>query len=306
MPVERGELEKLRQFFDTHDLMKGCLALDLDGTALTEHQGRIFISPAMEQGIRAMHELKRPIIINTLRFPLSVIHTIGNAWYELADIPVPTVLLNGSILGHIQKVGQRLEYEEITAYPMTTHEIKLVLDGVNELLAKGIDEILLFYYPRDWRLGESLWTPKPERVDTLKEKFVSACKVISCPVDQLTEELHSQDMCMMSLFIDRPQDTLMAYQHSKRNSFFTRKGVDKAYGLTEMAKHFQVSLDHSIGAGDTEMDSFLSEVGLAVIVGGAPLRFRGKSDTVRVSNPSDLGELLTATAETVARKPVAA
>src|SRR5436190_18788240 len=115
MPIERGELEKLRRFFDTHDLMKGCLALDLDGTALTEQQGRIFISPTVQQGIRDMNELKRPIIINTLRFPLSVIRTIGNEWYELADIPVPTVLLNGSILGHIHPVGERLEYEEIAA-----------------------------------------------------------------------------------------------------------------------------------------------------------------------------------------------
>ena len=110
---------------------------------------------------------------------------------------------------------------------------------------------------------------------------------------------------MMSLFIDRPEDTLMAYQHSKRNSFFTRKGVDKAYGLKEIAKQFKVSLADSVGAGDTEMDSFLSEVGLAVIVGGGDLRFRGKNDTLRVGNPSDLGELLTAMAE-LPRKPVVA
>jgi hypothetical protein len=110
---------------------------------------------------------------------------------------------------------------------------------------------------------------------------------------------------MMSLFIDRPEDTLMAYQHSKRNSFFTRKGVDKAYGLKEIAKHFKVDLAHSVGAGDTEMDTFLSEVGLAVIVGGAPLKFRGRTDTLRVANPIELGEFLSAMAD-AARKPVAA
>jgi hydroxymethylpyrimidine pyrophosphatase-like HAD family hydrolase len=297
MPVEPGNLEKLRRFFDDHDFTKGCLVLDLDGTALTEDQGRIFISPTVQAGIRAIHEFKRPIILNTLRFPLSVIRTIGNAWYELADIPVPTVLLNGSILGHIHCVGERLEYEEIAAYPMTEHEIKLVLDGVTELLGKGIDEILLFYYARDWRLGEALWTPKAERVEGLRKKFVSASKVISCSLDELSDELRSKDMCMMSLFVDRPEDTLMAYQHSKRNSFFTRKGVDKAYGLIEIAKIFSVSLDHSVGAGDTEMDSFLSAVGLAVVVGGRRLSFKGKIDTLRVGNPSDLGEFLSALAE---------
>jgi hypothetical protein len=305
MPVDQGELQKLRSFFDDHDFAKGCLVLDLDGTALTEDQGRIFISPTVQTGIRAIHEFNRPIILNTLRFPLSVIRTIGNAWYELSDIPVPTVLLNGSILGHIHCVGERLEYEEIAAYPMTEREIEVVLDGVKELLAQGIDEIILFYYARDWRVGEALWTPKADRVEGLKKKFVSASKVVSCSLEELSDELHRQDMCMMSLFIDRPEDTLMAYQHAKRNSFFTRKGVDKAYGLQQIAKTFKVSLDDSVAAGDTEMDTFLSEAGLAVIVGGAPLPFRGKFDTLRVNSPIDLGEFLSAMAD-AARKPVPA
>ena len=305
MPIEQGELDKVRRFFEKRDFSKGCLVLDLDGTALLEDQGRIFIPTTVQAGIRAINEFKRPIILNTLRFPLSVIRTIGNDWYELSDIPVPTVLLNGSILGHIRCIDQKLEFEEITAHPMTEHEIKLVIDGVNELLDKGIDEILLFFYARDWRLGESLWIPKADRVESLKRKFMSAAKVMSCPVEQLAEELHSRDMCMMSLFVDRPEDMLMSYQHSKRNSFFTRKGVDKAYGLKEIAKKFNVSLADSVAAGDTEMDTFLAEAGLAVIVGGAPLKYRGTSDTLRVANPTELGEFLSAMAD-VARKPVAA
>jgi hypothetical protein len=305
MPLEQGELEKLRRFFEHHDFTRGCLALDLDGTALTEDQGRIFISTTVQAGIRAISKFQRPIILNTLRFPLSVIRTIGTEWYELADIPVPTVLLNGSLLGHIHCAGERLEYQEIAAYPMTEREINVVLDGVRELLGKGVDEILLFYYTRDWRLGETLWTPKDERVETLKRKFVSVSKVISCPVEQLGEALLSQEICMISLFVDRHEDTLMAYQHSKRNSFFTRKGVSKAYGLQQIAKEFKVSLEDSVAAGDTEMDTFLSEAGLAVIVGGAALPFRGKSETLRVANPVALGEFLSAMAD-AARKPVAA
>jgi len=302
MPIDSAETEKLRGFLETHDLMKGCLALDLDGTALTEDRGRIYISKSVEAGVKAIHKLKRPIIINTLRFPLSVIHTIGDAWYQLADIPIPTVLLNGSILGYIQRVGSGLEYEEIDAFPMTVHEMKLVFDGVEQLLAKGVDEILVFYYARDWREGEAIWTPRPERVDGLRKKFLSSSKVTACPIEELKAELHAKDVCMMSLFIDRPEDTLMAYQHSKRNSFFTRKGVDKAYGLREIVKRFDVSLDDSIGAGDTEMDAFLSEVGFAVIVGGARLPYAGKSDTARVPLPADLGDLIS-TAAALAAKP---
>ena len=292
MAIAAEETEKLRKFLGERDLTKGCIVLDLDGTALTEDRGRIYISKSVEAGVRAIHELKLPIILNTLRFPLSVIRTVGDAWYELAEIPIPTVLLNGSILGHIECVDKTLIYKEIDAYPLTASELDLVFSGVRELLEKGITEILLFYYSRDWREGETIWTPNADRVEGLKQKFVSASKVLSTPIDTLEAEIRANEICMMSLFVDRPEDTLMAYQHSKRNSFFTRKGVDKAYGLRQIAKRFKVSLDDSIGAGDTEMDSFLSEVGLAVIVGGAPLLYKGKSDTARVQLPSDLGDFL--------------
>src|SRR4051812_24652996 len=125
MPIEEGEIGKAQRFFAAHDLSQGCIALDLDGTALTEDQGRIYISPAVEAGVRAIHGLQRPIILNTLRFPLSVMRTIGNAWYDLADIPIPTVLLNGSILGHIRRAADgELEYEEIAAHPLNAHETK--------------------------------------------------------------------------------------------------------------------------------------------------------------------------------------
>lgn len=285
----RGQLE---QFLGKRNFFRGGLALDLDGTALMEDQGRVFIPAAVEAGVRSIHRLGRPIIINTLRFPLSVMRTVGEAWYALVENPVPTTLLNGSILGNIHRVGAQLEYEEIAAFPMTESEKKLVFDGVREFLNQGIDDVLLFYYVRAWREGEGLWTPREERVDGLRQKFLSASKVTAMKLDALEAELAGKDVCMMSLFVDRPEDTLMAYQHSKRNSFFTRRGVDKASGLRELAKRLGVSLEDSIGAGDTEMDSFLSEVGLAVIVGGRPLPFAGRLNTVRVPEPAALGDLL--------------
>ena len=108
-----------------------------------------------------------------------------------------------------------------------------------------------------------------------------------------------RDVCMTSLFIDRPEDKLMAYQHSKRNSFFTRKGVNKATGLIEVAARLNLSPSDGLGAGDTEMDTFLSTVGFAVIVGESKLSFRGKKETVRVSTPQELGELIHAYADLV-------
>ena len=273
------------------------LALDLDGTALMEDRGKIFISAPVEKGVKAIHDLGRTVVVNTLRFPLSVIHTVGEAWYQIADVPILTVLLNGSVLGYIKKESGKLIYDELVAFPMTKEEVDHLLGGIRQLTSAGINDIILFYYSRDWAAGETIWTPDESRVPALQKKYVSASRVLSGDLGMLADWLSEVEVCMASLLIDRPEDTLMAYQHSKRNSFFTRKGVDKAYGTREIAKRFALSLEDAVGAGDTEMDTFLSEMGLAIIVGGAVLPFRGKAETMRVDSPADLGNVILRIAE---------
>jgi len=295
-------LESLRKFADASDCSKAFVALDLDGTVLLEDHGKVFISSSVEKGVKAIHGLNIPLILNTLRFPLSVITTVGNAWYQITDMPILTVLLNGSVLGYIKRINHELHYEEIAAFPMAPEEIKVILDGVAQLIKAGIDDVLLFAYPRDWKEGEALWTPKPERVQELERKYVSASRVSSGGIERLAEELHGREICMASLFIDRPADTLMAYQHSRRSNFFTAKGVDKASGLRAIARRLSLAPEHALGAGDTEMDTFLSEVGFAVIVGASKLAFRGLKETIRVATPLELGELMVSYADLVRPK----
>jgi hydroxymethylpyrimidine pyrophosphatase-like HAD family hydrolase len=289
--------ENLRRFVETSSKTQGFLALDLDGTALLEDKGKVFISSSVERGVKAVHDLKMPVILNTLRFPLSVMNTIGEAWYQIADVPILTILLNGSVLGYIKRTNNGLHYEELAAYPLKQEEITGLLEGIHQLCRAGVDDILLFFYSRNWQEGESLWTANPEKVPGLKKKYVSASRVFSSPVEQLAEELAQRQVCMTSLFIDRPEDTLMAYQHSKRSSFLTAQGVNKASGLREVAAHLHLSPIDALGAGDTEMDTFLAELGLAVIVGEAKLPFRGRKETVRVATPLELGELILAYAD---------
>src|SRR5436190_8677522 len=228
-------IEPLKKFAEETDISKAFLALDLDGTALLEDQGKVFISSSVEKGVKAIYDLKMPVVLNTLRFPLSVMRTVGEAWYQIADLPILTVLLNGSVLGYIKCDNGELHYEEIAAYPLSEEEIRVMLEGLVQLARGGVDDMLLFFYPRDWREGETVWTPKQEKLPELEKKYVSASRVISGTVEELTEELLRRQICMTSLFIDRPSDTLMAYQHSKRSSFFTAKGVNKASGLRAVA-----------------------------------------------------------------------
>jgi hydroxymethylpyrimidine pyrophosphatase-like HAD family hydrolase len=279
-------------------LSRGGIVTDLDGTAVHEDRGRIYIPEPVEFGLKRLLDLGRPFILNSLRFPLSVLRTFGREWYSISNAPIPTVTLNGSLLGFVvQTGGEELAFEEIDAFPLTVAEIDEVLQGVQGLLDGGIKDILVFYYPRDWRVGEVIWTPVPERTIPVKEKYKSASSVTAVEFPKLRDQMVAEDICMIFLLIEVAEDKLMAYQHTKSSNFFTRKGVDKLFGAQQIAAKLGLDLAHSIGAGDAELDRFLKGVGLAVHVGNANLEFKGLLQTIKIDTSFDLGELLFRLAE---------
>lgn len=286
--------EALKRFYrESRFAEVGGVVTDLDGTAVHEEHGRISIPEPVEFGLKAIYETGRPVVINSLRFPLSVMRTFGKEWLVIAGAPIPTVSMNGSQIGYVTRDERgELCFEEIDAFPLEPERIDNVLSGVQKLLDDGIREVLLFYYPRDWRKGEIIWTPIAEKVLHVKEKYRSASAVTAVELETLREELHSEEICMIFLLIERPADDLMAYQHSRPSNFFTREGVNKLTGTEAIAGHLGIDLRHSVAAGDTPMDSFLSGAGLAVHVGGFNLDFRGLHSTVKLGNSFELGDFL--------------
>lgn len=299
MALEIDVDHRLKEFLQqTSFASRGGVVTDLDGTAVHEHQGRIYIPEPVEFGLKRLHDLGRPFILNSLRFPLSVLRTFGREWYSISNTPIPVVALNGSLIGSIIKTDEdELVFEEIDAFPLEVEEIDEVLEGVRGLLDGGIKDLLVFYYPRDWRIGEVIWTPVPEKVLHVKEKYTSASAVTAVEFPKLRAEMRAEEICMIFLLIEVPEDTLMAYQHTKRSNFITRKGVDKLFGAQQIAAHLGVALEHSMGAGDTEMDKFLSGVGLAIHVGPLDLKFKGLQQTIQLKDSFELGELLFRVAE---------
>lgn len=301
--VLRDEIDaKLRHFIHQSSFTTaGAVVTDLDGTAVHEFQGKIAIPKEVELGLMRHYERGRPLILNSLRFPLSVIRTFGQDWYRLSNAPIPTVTLNGSLMGFVKKTKEaELVFEEAAAFPLTNQEIIEALTGVKGILDGGIKNILVFYYPRDWRIGEVIWTPVPEHVIAVKEKYASASAVTAVEFPKLQEQMLTEDICMIFLLIDAPEDQLMAYQHTKRSNFITHKGVDKLFGARAMADVLQCNLHDSLGAGDTELDSFLSGVGLAMLVGNNELTFRGLVDTIKLQDSLELGAVLFRAAELAA------
>jgi hydroxymethylpyrimidine pyrophosphatase-like HAD family hydrolase len=272
----------------------GAVVVDLDGTAVHEEHGRVYIPEPVELGLKKIYELGRPVVLNSLRFPLSVMRTFGKEWLAIANTPIPVVSLYGSQFGYVKRdEKQELCFEELDAFPLAADEIDEVFGRVKRLVDDGVRDLLLFYYPRDWRMGEIIWTPVAEKVIHVKEKYTSASSVTAVELEKLREQLHAEEICMIFLLIEIPQDQLMAYQHTNRSNFFTRKGVNKLTGTEEVAKHLGFKLEHSIGAGDSEMDKFLNGVGLAVQVGSNPnFPFRGLTDTVRINTAFEFGDFL--------------
>ena len=293
--VLNEEIEaKLQNFISNSSFANaGAVVTDLDGTAVHEHQGKIVIPKEVELGLIRHYERGRPLILNSLRFPLSVIRTFGQAWYALSNAPIPTVTLNGSLMGFVKKTNEsELIFDEAAAFPLTNTEILEALEGVKGLLDGGIKNVLVFYYPRDWRIGEVIWTPVPENIIAVKEKYSSASAVTAVEFEKLKEQMLAEEICMIFLLIDAREDQLMAYQHTKRSNFITHKGVDKLFGARVMSAALKCDLRDSLGAGDTELDSFLAGVGLAVVVGNNNLAFKGVVDTIRLNNSTELGALL--------------
>jgi hydroxymethylpyrimidine pyrophosphatase-like HAD family hydrolase len=299
MPLPPTAIDTVKDFLASSRFAElGAVVTDLDGTAVHEYEGRVRIPQVVEFGLKRLHDLGHPFIINTLRFPLSVMRTFGRAWTSISNAPIPTVALNGSLIGHVLVDDHdRLVFRETGAFVLTAGEIEEALVGIEGMLRDDVRDLLVFFYPRDWKTGEWIWTPAPERVEALRAKYRSATDVLAISFEQLRARLLADSICMLFLLIELPQDRLMAYQHTKRSNFITHKGVDKLHGAREMAAHLGFDLARCIGAGDAELDTFLQGVGLALIVGSANLDFKGRHATLRLTDSMEFGELLFTVAE---------
>jgi hydroxymethylpyrimidine pyrophosphatase-like HAD family hydrolase len=303
MDTELDALEALARFLRTSRFAEqGAVMTDLDGTAVHEVEGRVLLSRSMEMGLKRVHDAGRQVVVNTLRFPLSVMRVFGGEWWRVTGDDVWLVSMKGSQVGRVvASADGRLAFEEVDAFPLTASEIGEVMTGVRGLLANGADDLLVFFYPRDWRLGEQIWVADANRVDAVRDKYRSASHVFAGDAAMLEAQLLERPQCMVFLLIDAPQDRLMAYQHTQKARFVTHVGVDKRHGGEALAAHLGVSLADSVGAGDAETDTFLDAVGFAVIVGNQDLAFKGRADTVRVADPAAFGDMLTKLGDALAR-----
>jgi len=290
----RAVRAELRDFLRRSRYMDhGAVFTDLDGTAVHEENGRAAIPAAVEAGLKSVHDSGRRVVINTMRFPCSVLSAFGTEWHRITGAAIPLVSLKGSQVGLLRPdASGAMVFDEAEAFPLEPAELDELMQGIAGLVRQGADELLVFFYPRDWRVGELIWTPDPARVVATQQKYLSASEVFTGPPALLRERLHAADVCLVFLLLDVPEDRRMAYQHTERARFVTHAGVDKRHGGEAIARHLGIELVDSVGAGDADTDTFLDAVGLAAIVGNADLGFKGRLATLRLPDPLAWGQLL--------------
>ena len=149
-------LPRLQRFMrDSRFAERGAVMTDLDGTAVHEFEGRVILSRSVELGLERVHATGREVLINTMRFPQSVMHAFGAEWRRASGSDMLVVSLKGSLIGRIVAAESgELAFEEIEAFTLTAEELAEVLNGVRGLCEQGVAELLVFIYPRDWRQGE--------------------------------------------------------------------------------------------------------------------------------------------------------
>ena len=176
MDVDVGTaLAKLRRFLAGGGFARrGAFITDLDGTAVLEREGLIYLPPEVEMGLKRVRDLGRPVVANTLRFPLSVIRVFGPEWHRVTGSDLPLVSLKGSQIGRVvTSASGETSFEEWHAEILTATEVGEVLTGIDGMLDDGVSDLLVFSYPRDWRRGEIIWTPDPTRVDAVRRKYLA-------------------------------------------------------------------------------------------------------------------------------------
>ena len=292
MPLTKQQKQQISDFSDTLDFtQRGGLMTDLDGTVIQQKDGRYFMPEPVKLGLADMYNTHCPVIINSMRFPLSVIKTFAEDWYTISKASVPLVSLNGSQTGFIHKEKKTgFTFEETAAFPLKEKDLKVFVSDLDNVLKDGGNPVV-FYYPRDWTKGEIIWTPDKGLVKEMKERYRSASHVYGGNTEKLYEDLSAEDISMIFLLPGEDQDNSARFTGFK--DFYSHTNVDKLYGAKKMIAQLGRKIDHFIGAGDTPMDVFLKEVGLVLKVGMLNLNFDCKSTVLQIDQLDEIGEVFT-------------
>lgn len=275
----------------------GGLITDLDGTIVQHQDGNYTIPTEVLAGLKELYQVGCPVILNTIRFPISIINTFASVLYPIFQNPIPVISLNGSQWGYISPgINGEFCFSEVGAKSLNATEIKSFIADLRFLDEKKVPNITVFYYPRDWTKGEIIWSAEENRVSEMAQTYKSAARIYSGSRQLLEENLAAEDISMIFLLVKKDLIPGSHLQHNLKD-FYTAAGVNKLTGAHAFVNQQGFRLDNFIGAGDTPMDVFLKETGAVIKVGDLPLPFDCQAPIFPVKKVAGIGEVFTHIAE---------
>lgn len=269
----------------------GGLITDLDGTIVQHQEGNYIIPMEVQAGLQHLYQGDCAVILNTIRFPVSIIKTFAAILYPIAQNPLPVISLNGSQWGYILATENgEFSFTEAGATPLKPEELQHFIADLKLLIQNKVPNITVFYYPRDWTKGEIIWSAEEDRVAEITQTYQSASRVYSSSLEILEENLLAEDISMIYLLVKKSLIPGAHLQHNLKD-FYTSAGVNKLAGAHAFINQLGRNLQYFIGAGDTPMDVFLKETGAVIKVGSLSLGFDCQQAILPVDTVAEIGEV---------------
>ena len=289
-------LRQLRSFLAPGGFARaGAVITDLDGTAVLEREGRICLPPEIELGLKRVHDLGRPVIANTLRFPLSVIRVFGAEWHRATGTHLPLVSMKGSQIGRVvTSASGETSFEEWHAETLERRRDRRGAErrrrpGGRRASTTCSSSAIRATGPRASASGRRT----PRRIEAVRAKYLSA-SAVSLRRRRRPARGAARRADLHAVPADRraarPPDGLPAHQSGEL--LHPRRGEQEA-AAPRRSPRTSASISASRSAPATPRPTTSSPPAASPSSSAAAaLDYKGLRDTVRVEGIAALGALL--------------
>ncbi|GAA3026036.1 HAD family hydrolase [Tetragenococcus solitarius] len=249
---------------------------DIDGTILNDQH---FVDEKLSKNIQRLKERKIPFVLASARSPLGM--------FPLAEKLVlgsnPIVCYNGALILEGTKNSHRIIKEHL----VEQEEAKWVLEEIKKYFPQVSINL---YSGKQWLVDKrDKWvdieaaitneTPREQNLQTLLlEEYIPVHKLLLVEETEVIQALYK--------FLQKLELKNSSFYLSKDNYLeLTSKKVSKERALNEIAKHYGVSLAHTMAIGDNFNDiPMLALAGLGVAMSNAPQKVKESANAVTYSN----------------------
>lgn len=249
---------------------------DIDGTVLNDQH---LVDENLSENIQRLKAKEIPFVLASARSPLGMFPLAE----ELDIGRNPIVCYNGALILE----GTQNSYRTINEHLVEQEEAKLVLNGIKKYFPQVSINL---YSGKQWLTDKwDKWvdieasitneTPKEHNLQTLLlEENVSIHKLLLVEEAEIIQELYE--------FLQSLELKYSSFYLSKDNYLeLTAKEVSKEKALTEVAKHYGISLAHTMAIGDNFNDiPMLALAGVGVAMGNAPQKVKESAEVVTCNN----------------------